>query len=1516
MSDSLKYINNVLLSIDNALTTCCCNDGQYFWEGLPCDMDIQFRSSICAEWDKCQYGDRVYFEYQSRCEGDEYRICECQRLNIKADTISSPKLIDDITVTYAGAGNLTLEWGTESATVTEGSTVNTYDFDDTSNDTLFEIFTAINSDYPNLSLTPTNLSWNLPPYVVSGETLNFVGASTKYLDSVSCGLIFRWQDQTTPLAEYNSTLSTFASNIQTALNTLGGPTFSVEYNSRASTINSGYFSIVFGGAGCGSRQPNIYIDKMRLLYASYNGVGDAHLEYGDYNCGWGTNSSTTYNSLDRYYISSGYLTTGCPLEWRAGSGPIIHATGGQFGIQCCPQRGAIIGPPQNLNQNLSGYYENSDFSNLERTVRYNGACYQIDPFYFMVGKEGRFTQNWSNKSFSTYIIPSCRYNESGLCGQSVTPENCAPELFLPQLHPDIPWGPFGSYHAGIESEAHPSEGTLSARVGFDYAPYAHMKTLGSWTRTTGIVVNLKYYRNIPFYIGSTIGADDLIGGTIKTTSVPAGFSLEDNTIDATYIKIVFDPNGRTVGDFVNGLNSLRGSGLTDDDSCYLFKFCLAHDDVSDIPAYKILNNSAEIWDMRKIRLMEKDLGWAPPGQETEYVQAYNPETDVIEFFSPTEFWNKLMSGSDIFPAEVSYNDRFAEVKYGFQVGFSYTYQCNTIQNENVTRPSLFVNPPEDVFATLPPYCRHKKTLPNHSGLINVGTDTLSSTKHYEGEAQPRLIPWWTAMQGTTENLLNISLNPSTPETIHSMNVWVSGRTIFFSGLRYNGSTPVGTLDSIPTDRGGARYIIPSAILDISGIQYTPLAGGSAYSPLIANSGTYPFEVLLDDSTWMDSVTEFPVESGTVGAVRTSHNWAYVEPLLDTSPVDIKNGTAQLPAFVRLRHDWYNEADDTYLNSPRKLPRCVPPNATIVGSGVQVDCESDKVIDGSWIVSYGCTSTVCKTTWFMQTSRCPCSTEFACDEGGGSTVPHRFNQEGNALVNSDRWSNTGGHTTYVNQPTLYICSLNWHRDCDIQSLVKVPYQIVIDEPDTLCDSDITVRYAYTNGVVSTPHGDASNSYEFAVWNGEGEGEGWCQYIDPANPGSLISKEDIPKTWPPKAYIAERSDRVFCSTNIYPFSFDALCNDTAVYTLEGWDRIQNIYPLAPPEYSDSSNRGCGTPTSDDVSLLNALFRPIVNNITNGDLCPGGNCDRVDINCSTKCCGCFFVCNPDDGGCGSLGPKYYPERYTVSYTETVTITDGVEICDTVPHSSVPSCNQGCCTDTNGSFVRHPSWGVRYNVTVNASFEMQINATCEICLGSGSETITKTVDAGLCTGDYLPPCADNYCNNGCQDCCDYVIVNPIGCNNYESYATRATVCSEDSSTTITAAFCSCGGGGGSLQCSYPMLRRDTYNITCTNTFGSCGFGTKTREVSNTYDADGGTIDPQPSCLNGTILQYPDGNQELTTEERTASFTQSQSTYAACGGGTQSGKTLPYITGWMNGASWYCGINGFKSTEDDSEYI
>lgn len=1516
---TLKYVNHVLLSINHALSTCCCNDGVYFWEGVPCDMEIQLRGSLCAEWDKCQYINRTYFDYQSMCAGDEYKICECQRLSIKADTISSPYVPDEITVSYAGAGTLTVDWGTESVTITEGASVNTYSFSDIATDTLTEIFTEINADYPNLTLSPNTLSNNLPPYIVSGEILNFVGASTKYLDTVKAGLIFELDGSTTTLAEYDSNLNTFANNIQTSLNTLGGPTFSVLYNDRASTSSSGYFAVTFGGSACGIPQSELHIDKMRLLYGTYNGAGDAYIEYPNYICGWGT-AGTSSNSLDRYYLASGFHTTGCQLERRPSNGPFIHATGGNLAIQCCPQRGVTIGPPQNLNILSSGYNENANFSNLEPTVLYNGACYKVDPFYFMIGKEGRFTRNWKNPARSTYVIPDCRFNEAA-CDASLVPTNCSPELFLPQLHKDIPWGPFGSYRTNIEEEDHPATaavGYLAGRVGWDYRPYSYIRTMGEWTRTTGIIVNLKYYRQIDYYIGSNT-ADDKIGGTIDTSSVPAGFTLTNNTPEASYVQITFDPSGKTVGDFLEGINSLRASGETSDVKCSLFQFCPASTDILNVPAYKILNNSAEIWDMRRNRFDEALHGDGDP-DPTGYVQAYNPDTDVITLPNPTDFWNRLMSGSDVYQPEVAYSDRFASVRYGLQAGPNFSYDCYNIFNERISRPTLYVNPPSPVAATLPPYCRHKKTLPNHSGGVVVFTYPLGTTSHLDGDVQPRLMPWWTPMQGTIENLINVRKNPSVPEAISQLLVWVSGRTIHLSGLRFDGVTPVGNLDTIATNRGGATYIVPSAIVDINSIQYTPIGGGSPYSPFLANSGTYPFEVWLDDQTWMDPSNEFPVPSGFPGAVRTSHNWAYVEPLLDSSPTDLINSElAYLQSFVRLRHDWFDEINETYENAPHKLPRCVPPNSPIVGSGIKVDCDGDKVIEGSWIVSYGCTSRVCKTTWFYATQRCPCDTEFQCDEDGGSTVPHKFNQEGDSLTNSERWSETAGNTTYVNQPTLYVCALNFHRDCDIPALVKVPYQVVIDSTDSSCPGSIyLIRYAYTNGVVSTPIGDAADSYDFDFWNGAGESEGWCQWIDPANPGTLISKGDIPRTWPPKAYIAERSTTVLCSTNLYPFTLDELCNDTAIYSLEGWDRIQNIYPYAPPDYSDSQGRGCGTPTDvDGNTLLNALFRPIINNIDNGDLCPGGNCNRVDINCSTKCCGCFFVCNDADG-CVSSGPKYYPEEYILTYSESHDYENLVETCDTVPVGvGAGSCNQGCCTDPGGSFVRHPSWGVRYNISISANFTMNVNATCGICLGGGSEEITQTVDDGGCTGDYLPPCADNFCNNGCGSCCDFNITNPIGCNNYLGYRDRALVCDETGNGVfLQETFCGCGSIG-TIQCSYPQIIRVTLDTQCTDTFGNCGHGTVTKEVSNVFDANGGSTGG-PDCRGGDpgILQYPDGNKALGTESQTASFTQSPSTYGGCTGGTQDGQELGYVTGWLNGATWYCGINGFKTSIDDSEYI
>ena len=246
---------------------------------------------------------------------------------------------------------------------------------------------------------------------------------------------------------------------------------------------------------------------------------------------------------------------------------------------------------------------------------------------------------------------------------------------------------------------------------------------------------------------------------------------------------------------------------------------------------------------------------------------------------------------------------------------------------------------------------------------------------------------------------------------------------------------------------------------------------------------------------------------------------------------------------------------------------------------------------------------------------------------------------------------------VNQPDFYVCDNNLHPECDIPMLVKVPYQVIAVDHQTACTG---IYYVYYDDQPDEFGCDIN--WQFC----SDEDNGWCQYIDPNNL-TKVSKQNIPRTWPPTAYVAERSNIPFCSANLFYYPIEEWCNCTLPRTTNpcGWDQICNIYTMVPPEYLGVNGYACNIPTLSDISQLCVFFRPYIENLTVGDICGGAAvtsrsasescsllpaCARVDINCGTKCCECFWNCS-DDGCATNLVRNPCSRQFTWSSNETIT-------------------------------------------------------------------------------------------------------------------------------------------------------------------------------------------------------------------------------------------------------------------------
>lgn len=1476
---SFKYNQNAaLLLCGPAINLECCSDPTTYFDAMPCEGDTVYRK-YCDDKSECLLGSRKYISYQARCNGSVNRVCECQRCTIVEYTNILAGQNDLFSINYTDGVNPGKLEFTDSSVIINDTTSILYE-----NKTIEQLYGEINSANGSF-IGSYILDQYLPSTLIYPTSYTFLG-ETKNIQARNSSLSLQLGDFNTGLVDFDTDPTIFAADIQTAINNMGlpaGDTIEFNYNAvfNSALPNNRYFEIIYKDNLCGLEQPYFSVDRFYLNYSSQyprspeRAVSGSFGNYGDGQV-WGEYGTITDYSVAGTGISDSTfsLDSICPYEKMDadGFGPF-----GYDGTQCCPQKGLAIGPNQYISQAYgedNGYaYEGLTyrFDNLENTVLL-GDCHSVDPFWFIFGKAGKFSESQVGGRMG-YVASDCDWGNtfSNTCD---VPTSCTPELFLTSFSQECPWGPFGSYFDGIEAREHvtndgqPNEDAASisawgSRYGYQYAPQGYIKTLGTWQETKKIEIVFAVRRGVPFVIGDTLNDNNLYAelDSATTTDFIEG-PTEGPACGLT--SLTYDCEGKTVGDFVDAINGLRTKAIDGGESCQIFNFCLASNDARRVPASKIINVNSEMWGISDYLNQNSGNPWDSlnGGGDPELVQNDS----------------KLWSGSDIIATPKAYSTIWP---YG---GANIPSWNNT---DLAASPSI----------RRPPYCNHSYGMGPKEDYVGHKTGIL------------RRSPLWTSMQGGLETVMTLYKSDDIPSFITKIDVQATGRTINIES--YSGTTLLQST-GILTDLSGVPFTVANCVSGLNNLVFTI---GGTYHPIMAVSGSQPFTVWLDDSTYrINDVggpnNNYPTSSGNPHATGTTYNWSYREVLENSLKKNLLSGPLDLTCWVRRRCDYRVD------NLPSLNP-CVPPNATTYVSSSKIDCDGDLLINANYIVGYGCTSGKCsKSSWYYKMSRCECSDQYDC--GTRSFKPHITNQDGNngtpvrgSTVQPSFSNNISAETAKISTPTLYICQSNIHPDCDIPMLVKVPIQIVGSKSDVSrgqCGaSDIGVAYdasGWGDGITESANmityrpqnNNAILGGSNYVWltqiNGGfpvphlySEMQGWCQYFDPSA-GILVQKSNIPRTWPPTSYIADQGYPSFCSLNIY--NTPDIINGNAAAGYTGWDEIQGVFPYVPIEYLGSWGSTCSLPPSfwaGNFPGLKALFRPIITDGSLLEISPAqaitnsqGD-QRVDINCATKCCGGVYE------ECIS-GFTRFPWTSTVtnSYTSS---RQGAIGCQYADPNCPGSFNPLCCTCRVGAqypCAGQPICGIS-TTTVNVNSTKQFVSPCN-CIDddiSGAIT-TSIVYSGACSnGQVIGGCTISMPENNAES----TTVN-LNCSNYDT--TNAGNC-----TDIDADVCE------SDECAICTVGMHlTQNCDYTRTDGTCGaYSISGSETSTSSPTN--TCPSSPAGINGCA--------SITLSSSASSSTNATATtYTSCPGHT-AGSTWSHIQAWKESIKWRCNVGNFMTT-------
>ncbi len=1527
--DSLKYQSNYLLVCNDALSLSCCDTTPtgFYWEGVPCDSDLD-PERYCIAPASCAFGDRKYINTYTVCQSNLYEICESKRVRIdRGGGLVTGYLNNQFNIQYnpvsAGAGgSVTFGFDTVSFSNVQGS----FSVSITGM-TLNTLISLINGAGSGWSITQGSLnglsSASIIAPVTKSFTNNYPSSTNHNFDTVQSSIIIEY-GRGGPYATVNwdGNPNIFATGLALALDSLApiSTQTRVVYNPNYDkpSYASGAFEIVFDGTGiingetaCGYAKDNLYIKRNHLIYTDPSYVQITDIQNPIYDGGWFSNTTDEdYLRLGSgvYDGTDGTVGNLCQLESRRLE--VGNIDGGPYPydvhqFQCVPQRGGTIGTRQpigSLSDGSDGYsWDGTEFDNLENTVVLDDGCYRVSPFFFLYGKEGRFNREPSSTRRS-YIPPNCDISSTGStgCGTGIVPTNCSLDLFLPKFSIYCPWGPFGKYYRGILTKTHPNQNpvVISLRTGKDYRPSGLMKTRGEWTRTDWIDLKFVVRPLVPFYLGSDDTVDDRAFGVVDVGSL-SGFDIVSSGNTGCFpVSLTYSTSGKTVGDFVNAINAIRldeSPGAASRPP--IFDFCLSHSSVADIPANKIVNVSSELYDLAV--------------QTDSYNPSYgavNPETDLYTFDDN----EGPFGGSDIL-SPMSYSKMLPKI---------YHLSTNTTQ-----RVDIYDGITTGRSAKLPPYGR----LRTHRLPKETQPDT-SQIRQKTGKSRETSLasPWWQAMNGSVQTVINVTPNPSLPSEIDRIEIECVNRKINVYGML--GGSTIGTA-SLDTKKN-YEYKVSSGVFDLNNLTLT--VGSTTFNPIVANSGSQPYPVWLDDYTYWSSTGLMPLNSGELTAVPTPINWSYREPLLEASRINLTSrGAFNLKSWIRQR-TCYTDVSDSNNFKELNLAPCTPYDPDLRVNDDSIDCSSDMVYLNNYVLSYGCTSSTCKTEWYIKATRCSCDQVFRCEEN----LPHPLNQEGDSTANEGVKYGSLEYTNYsVGQPTIYICKENIHIDCDIPFLIKVPYQAVSSITGymaNIVNQLGTPRFIpCTSGTIDLYYADGAEFLNESLLFGGGlcpynhtppiyqsedfstfcnDCGGWCQFIDPANP-TLVAKEDIPIQWPPKAYVVERGYPVFCSLNPYKNSIAEVCDDFGAPSYCGWDRIVGVKPYVPPEYLSTDGLPCVNVYPNDY--LTALTRPMITNLKRGDLCGDGSETRYDITCGTKCCECDFRCNPSNGYL-NYGPYAQPcfRDYNLEWDMT---QFGYIYCNTNPYPSVLPCNYSVCiapinpdapsarsvivnglVQTNTSvvgFYREMTWPACGCIPSRINGTIEVTQTRVPLLDCASQTYSIDPSIPYADPETATPCNSAWAPNNSVynlSCDPSDIAFMLDGHIYATYADTGVVRGP-----------SCGPGNNHITENYDVYIESVGNNSSTPCFSlnQSWNVTTTRVYNGTSPIDSETLGIIHHSTGPTTTINP------TWEEiDTGTYSSTEEFCETCNA-QSDGVSYSSVTGWLkynyfNSADWYKSSN------------
>lgn len=1520
----VKYSDNLLLTKNSAWSLCCCEPdiSGSFWESIPCDMFLRPRhDAVCDEWDQCQFINRQFVATGTICQGEINKICECQLFIINNwNNIITSSVSDFITIYYSKSDGAIVTWTNEYLELFDPNN-GTVRFNFNINTTLGDVWDWVNT-IPNYSMD-TPPSSNFSYYIIQPESINInIAFGTAKFDTKPSRQYFVWQNSISDGVAHNSNGTTFASNMNTVLQNLISSDISVTYNASGDSSNQNgirWFETTFTNDLCGIRQPNIIpLNTLIAQFGSNYTLATPIMEYGDYKPQTNEDYLQPQTALKVYYnLQTKNL---CGYEDISAFNPMgpnyFHEN-----LQCCPQRGTTMGPNQTVgfenSIDMSGYGYNPNPSlglgywwNLNHSVALpiinDNFCYHLPPSYFVFGKPGKLTYNYDYDK-------ELHISQSNVIDDNLA-NNCTLELFIAQFHKDVPWGPFGSYYYGIENTLHlawdypyntnqhpngngPSflSQNYPRRYGYDYRPFGWMKTRGSWRYTEEIELYIVSHRPLPFYVGTNDWDDFDYYIEIEPTSIINDLQIDykDNP-GCGAIGFYFTTSGKTVGDFLDAMNALR----IKDYGCSLFSFCPASEQARELPSNKIINISCELFEQ------EVEGGGDPfvPGNDGPWQDA--------------EKWG----GCDIPSVPLSYPDMHALSLFNHL--YLYGYIGQTYFPHPEVKDGLL--PKQNV---TPPICRFfEDALPRHNTpafWFDQQYDYANDGPGYGIRKSHNL--WWTNIPGEVEPIINIRIKTTDPnrEIFDYFNISVTSGVIYLEGSGTN-VYQTGTVD---TNHNGSGYLASDCVDDLNSLTFINDTTFQSYNPVTAGlTENVIHDIFLDHSTWDDGSGGNPNYDG-IGSL-TDIDFSYKEPLENMDVVDIASefASVNLMSWIRRRCGIFNE-----FNTERNInPYCVPIDSQLVNTNI--NCDGDEVHDEGWLISYGCASFVCKTEWYLKSTRCPCSQVYRCSEdndGTGSNQPHPLNQQGGTHNNADLY---GGFMS-VSQPTFYMCEYNMHPECDIPFLIKVPFQVEFLD-DIFCDGFPIAEgsIGYENGIWGRWLNGDPNVNSDCLLGSIGECAfccdagpvgsniyGWCQYIDPLGP--KVKEEDIPRTNPPTAIVAGRSNTTFCS--IHPWNFrpenihlgytingvnhycpnlpDGLCapqpgegancincpNNGACAKCGNWDRIENAVPLYDYGYG--------------LESLVVLARPIVKNLTGNDVCGNGDCSRWDVTCATACCECFFICNVSTE-CYDVQAKH-PFAQITTYDKIVDIDNLRFNCIMDFYNEPCDYTHACCYDSTGGTVAIGLCPLGSCIVKEETHVTRVMATCG-CSTEGCTEYTYTCDTPDC-----PDAPD-------QDCFT-LIPNPpetpdpycFDCNDALLYGQSTQCCSEGCYSIGDRNFDDCPGVFDT--CS-PYF--DEFTKYCSTSLeGNCGkFDATWHYIDKDIYEGVSTIDGANLGFNNTSYLGDLCDAEYTTTIiEQGSYHVSVPMYISCNVDMIDGKSYEYITNWIYNVIWPCGYGNLGITNE-----